>query len=87
VINTTFMPPTKNTSIPEGIEQFRQQFGRRLASLRKEKGLTQEKLASKLKVDPVYVAYLEGAKRSPSFNTLYKLSQILAVAPSDLFRF
>lgn len=87
MLNTTFMSPEENKDIPESVEQFRQRFGRRLAALRKEKNLTQEALARKLKVDPVYVAFLEGAKRSPSFSTLYKLSIILEVSVSDLFRF
>lgn len=53
------MSPEDHKSIPEGVEQLRQRFGRRLAALRKEKGLTQEQLARNLKVDPVYVVFLE----------------------------
>lgn len=56
VLNTTFMSPEEHKGIPESVEQFRQRFGRRLASLRKGKSLTQEELARKLKVDPVYAA-------------------------------
>lgn len=80
------MADTTSTQPPRNLAEFQKNFGQRVAILRKEKGLTQEQLAHKLKVDPVYVAFLEGAKRKPSFTTIFKLSTVLEVHPSDLFR-
>lgn len=80
------MPAEEVKANLESVEQFKQRFGRRLAALRREKGWTQEQLARRMKVDPVSVAFLEGAKRSPSFAMLYKLSRALGVNPIELFR-
>jgi transcriptional regulator with XRE-family HTH domain len=72
--------------IPVSLDQFRKVFGRNVAAARKAKGMTQEQLAHILKLDPVFIAYIEGAQRSPSFGTLYKLAKTLEVAPEKLFR-
>jgi len=72
---------------PATVEELRQLFGRRVAFLRKEKGITQEELARKMKVDTVFVAYIEGGRRSPSFVNLHQLSKALEVHPVELFRF
>ena len=71
--------------VPGTLQGFRRQFGRRLAALRKERGMTQEQLARALKMDPVFVAYLESAQKSPSFNTIYNLARVLEVVPAKLF--
>lgn len=77
--NTQTTPPT--------VEDLRKQFGRRIAFLRKEKGFTQEELARKMKVDTVFIAYIEGGQRSPSFVNLHSLSVALEIHPMELFRF
>lgn len=66
-------------------ELFKNQFGRKVAFLRKERGITQEQLARAMKMDTVSIAYIEGAKRGPSFMTIYKLSKALNVSTSKLF--
>lgn len=76
-----------HTTIPASVGELRKLFGRRVAELRKEKSLTQEQLARILKKDPVFVAYIEGGQRSPSFVTLHKLAATLDVHPADLFKF
>ena len=75
------------TQLSTTAEGLKRQFGKRLAELRRERGLTQQKLASALKMDTVSVAYMESGKRSPSFKTLHKLCRVLSVRPMDLFRF
>lgn len=74
-------------TIPASVEELREQFGKRVAVLRKEKGLTQEELARKMKVDTVFVAYIEGGQRSPSFVNLHQLSKALEIHPVELFKF
>jgi len=75
------------TQLPTTAEGLKRQFGKRLAELRRERGLTQQKLASALKMDTVSVAYIEGGKRSPSFKTLHKLCRVLKISPMELFQF
>ncbi len=81
------MLQTQANTIPKSPQELKTAFGRRLAELRKERSLTQEKLAQQIKKDVVFVAYIEGGKRSPSFSTLTKLAQVLDVPPAELFRF
>ncbi len=81
------MMQNHSNSIPKSPEELRKAFGVRLAELRKQKALTQEKLAQQIKKDVVFVAYMEGGQRSPSFSTLTKLSQVLEVSPAEFFRF
>lgn len=64
---------------------FKRNFGRRLSALRRQRGLTQEALARLVKMDPVSIAYLEGAQRGPSFQTVYRLSRALDVQASEFF--
>lgn len=75
------------TNIPQTLKELRRLFGRRVAEVRNAKSLTQEELARKMKVDPVFVAYIEGGQRSPSFVNLHELSQALNVHPMELFKF
>lgn len=81
------MAETPQANIPSTLKELRQLFGRRVAALRKEKSLTQEELARKMKVDPVFVAFIEGGQRSPSFVNLHELSKALEVHPKELFGF
>ncbi len=81
------MAETLTSKTPESVTELRKLFGRRVAALRKEKSLTQEELARQLKKDPVFVAYIEGGQRSPSFVTLHKLAKTLGVHPAELFKF
>jgi len=81
------MADSESRSTPENIEEFRRRFGRRVAAIRKQRNITQEGLARKMRIDPVFIAYIEGGKRSPSFVTLYGLLKTLGVTPDELFRF
>lgn len=59
-------------------------FGTLLRRMRKEAGLSQEKLAFEADLDRTYISLLEGGKRSPSLETLYLLSRGLKM-PADQF--
>lgn len=61
-----------------------QTMGRRLARIRKEKGLTQEKLAEKSNLANNYISNIENCRSIPSLETLIKLCEALDITPDDL---
>ncbi|MDR1618232.1 MAG: helix-turn-helix transcriptional regulator [Treponema sp.] len=52
---------------------------------RKEKGLTQERLAELCATDPAYIGQLENGRRCPSMVYIEKISTALNIAPYLLF--
>lgn len=52
---------------------------------RKLKGLTQETLAEKVNVSPVYISYLERGSKVPSLSLLGKIADTLEVDPALFF--
>lgn len=60
-------------------------FGEKVKKLRKQKGLTQEQLADKVRVTVTYIGFIEQGQRNPSINTADKIARILGVKLSDLF--
>lgn len=64
-----------------------QELGKTIQKLRKEKGLTQEKLAEKLGVTLTYMGYMEIGYRVPNLKMLYKIATILDVKVRDLIPF
>lgn len=62
-------------------------LGKRIKKFRREKKLTQEQLADRVRVTPKYVQYLESAKRIPSLKLLYKIAHALNIKVKDLFQF
>ncbi len=61
-------------------------FGRRLAEVRKSRGLTQQQLAEKLEVSLVSIGYIETGKRWPRLVTLHRIADRLDVPLVDLFK-
>ncbi len=59
-------------------------IGKKLKKLRREHGLTQEKLAEQLRISTVYVGFLEAGKGSPSLKLLMKNSRKFNVKIEDL---
>lgn len=60
-------------------------LGKKIKKLRKEQGLTQEKLAEQLRISTVYMGFLEAGKGSPSLKLLMKISRKFGVKVEDLF--
>ena len=60
-------------------------LGRRIADLRREKGMTQEALAEAMGVSRNHVADIELGTRNTGVWSLLLLSQALAVTPDSLF--
>jgi transcriptional regulator with XRE-family HTH domain len=61
-------------------------FGKRLANIRKQHGLTQEELADKLNISRLSVAYFETGRRWPRITTLKKIAKCLQVDLGDIFQ-
>ena len=56
-----------------------------LRRIRKERGLSQQRLAELAKVDKVTIVHIEGGKVSPKVETLEKLATALEVEVADFF--
>jgi transcriptional regulator with XRE-family HTH domain len=61
-------------------------FGQRLRDLRKFKGLTQEMLAVKVKVDRSYIGAIEQGRGNASFTLIVKMAKALGVEPAELLK-
>jgi len=59
-------------------------FGKNLRKARKERGLSQEKLALDAGFDRTYISMLERGKRNPSLVTICLIASHLEVSPYTL---
>ncbi len=59
-------------------------FGRVLRELRRQKGLSQERLASLGDFDRTYPSLLERGLRTPTLTVIFRLADVLDIAPSSL---
>ena len=59
-------------------------FGQVLRALRRERKLSQERLALESGQDRSYISLLERGKNSPSLETIFRLAKVLAVKPSEI---
>jgi transcriptional regulator with XRE-family HTH domain len=60
-------------------------FGKRIAYLRNQIGLSQEKLADKCGFDRTYIGTVERGEKSPTINSIAKLAKGLEVSLKQLF--
>lgn len=61
-------------------------FGKRVAEVRKSRGVTQQQLAEQISMSVVAIAYIETGKRWARLGTLSKIANSLKVEVSDLFK-
>lgn len=61
------------------------EFGKKLARLRKSKGLSQEAFASECGFDRTYIGILERGEKSPTLNSVDKIAKALNIRIKDLF--
>jgi len=66
--------------------QFVVALGKQVASVRKNKGFTQEALAAKADLDRMTIALVETGQRKPSVVTVYRLAKALNVEPAEFFK-
>lgn len=67
-------------------EKLMKSFGKRVASVRKSKGVTQQQLAERTGMSVVAIAYIETGKRWARLGTLSKIAKSLKVDIADLFK-
>ena len=63
---------------------MRQIVGRNFSRIRRERGLTQERLEELTGHSQQYLSGLERGKRNPTVVTLFELAQALGCTPIDL---
>lgn len=68
-------------------EKFLQQVGKRLAAARKQRGISQEKLAEAVGLHRTYIGFVEQGKRNPSIGNINKIAKTLGIPLSKLFDF
>lgn len=61
-------------------------FGKRVAEVRKSKGVTQQELAEQIGMSVVAIAYIETGKRWGRLGTLNKIATNLKVEVAELFK-
>lgn len=66
-------------------QKFLKAFGKRVAEIRKRRGVTQQQLAEDIGVSVVTVAYIETGKQWVRPKTLGKIAKSLKANISDLF--
>ena len=61
-------------------------LGRNLVSLRRTRGLTQEKVQELTGVSQQYLSELEAGRRNPTIRMVQRIAAALGVEPADLVR-
>ena len=61
-------------------------FGKRVAEVRRARGLTQEELAAKADITPLSIGFIEQGRRWPRIATLQKLATCLDVSVAEFFK-
>lgn len=59
-------------------------FGKAIKQLRTDRALSQQELADYSEVDRSYISDLERGRYNPTLDTIFRLSEILKVKPSEL---
>jgi transcriptional regulator with XRE-family HTH domain len=67
-------------------QDFVQKFGERVQTLRKRKGISQEKFADLVGLDRTYISGIERGKRNPSLFALKNIADALDTTLEKLFR-
>ncbi len=62
-------------------------LAKKIKKVRKDKGLTQEELAAKVRVTSTYIGFLETGHRRPNLKMVYKIARALGVKVKDIFPF
>lgn len=67
-------------------DKLMKSFGKRVAQVRKSRGVTQQQLAENIGMSVVAIAYIETGKRWARLGTLNKIATSLKVDISELFK-
>lgn len=63
----------------------KKQFGKRLRTIRKEKGWSQEELGFRAGLHRTYIGAIERGEQNVSIENIYKLAKALNINAKDLF--
>lgn len=63
------------------------ELGKKIQKIRKEKDLSQEKLALEAGLNRAYIGYIERGERNPSIQVVAKIAKVLKIKLYELFRF
>ncbi len=70
----------------EAIDNLYKEIGKRIVGLRKQKGISQERLAAECDIDRSHIGFIEQGRRRPTLSTLYKISESLETSLSSLLK-
>ena len=68
------------------LQNLKESLSQNIKRLRKERGISQEKLALKAEIDRSYMSELERCLANPSIDALLRISNALDVTPSELLQ-
>jgi len=69
------------------VATLRKQFGKKLRSIRKRRGMTQEEFAELLDISVDFLSLVERGLNAPSFESIESFSITLGIPVRDLFDF
>lgn len=69
------------------MSHLKQQFGRRIAQLREQKGLTQEQLAEAVNCVVRTIQHIESGDYGTSFDMVERLAAVFGCQAYELFQF
>jgi transcriptional regulator with XRE-family HTH domain len=69
------------------VPTLRKQFGKKLRSIRKSRGMTQEQFAELLDISIDFLSLVERGLNAPSFESIEAFSITLGIPVRDLFDF
>jgi transcriptional regulator with XRE-family HTH domain len=69
------------------VATLRKQFGKKLRSIRKRRGMTQQQFAELLDISIDFVSLIERGLNAPSFESIEAFSIILGIPVRDFFDF
>lgn len=67
------------------MSDYRKEFISNLKYYRKERGITQEKLAELCNVATSTIGCIESSQQYPSFELLFRMADVLEIHPANLF--
>ncbi|MBQ3055059.1 MAG: helix-turn-helix transcriptional regulator [Oscillospiraceae bacterium] len=67
------------------MDQITVLFGKRIRSIRNSKNISQERLAEMSGLHPTYIGQLERGEKSPTLESIYKISKGLEMTVGALF--